>query len=119
MPYGGGTSGQSPLFVQKGTEIRIVFHAMHKDSDFWGEEALRFRPERWEGMRTTWGYIPFLGGGRICPAQQMVLVECSYLVARFVQSFTGIENRDEEVEFVERHKMQMESRNGVKVAFRV
>ncbi|TGO43945.1 hypothetical protein BCON_0695g00020 [Botryotinia convoluta] len=48
LPSGGGPDGQSPILVLPGTEIRIVFHALHKDRDIWGEDAMEFRPERWE-----------------------------------------------------------------------
>ena len=117
IPCGGGISEQEPILVQKGTEVRIIFHALHKDPDIWGEDALEFRPERWETMRTTWEYIPFLGGGRTCPAQQMALTDCSYILVRFLQEFREIENRDEQVEFVESIKLSLESGNGVKVGF--
>ncbi|TGO35366.1 hypothetical protein BHYA_0161g00210 [Botrytis hyacinthi] len=110
LPRGGGPDG---------TEIRIVFHALHKDRDIWGEDAMEFRPERWENLRTTWEYIPFLGGGRICPAQQMALTEVSYLVVRFMKEFKVIENRDPEKKFVAGMKLSMESKNGVKVGFEV
>lgn len=82
--YGGGPSGRDPILVQKGTEVRIVFHALHKDPEIWGKDALEFRPERWETMRTTWEYIPFLGGGRIYPAQQIALTEISFILVRFL-----------------------------------
>lgn len=94
-----------------------MFHALHKDPDIWGRDALVFRPERWESLRTTWEYIPFLGGARICPAQQMALTEISYVIIRFMKEFKSIDNRDEEMEFVETVKLTLESRNGVKVGF--
>lgn len=75
----GGSDGTEPILVHKDTEVRIVFHALHKDPDIWGDDFLEFRPERWESMRTTWEYIPFLGGGRTCPAQQTALIEASYI----------------------------------------
>ncbi|KAF7942364.1 hypothetical protein EAE99_000414 [Botrytis elliptica] len=46
LPRGGGPDGKSPILVRPGTEIRIVFHALHKDRDIWGEDAMEFRPER-------------------------------------------------------------------------
>ncbi|CCD48984.1 hypothetical protein ACHAPF_000710 [Botrytis cinerea] len=119
LPRGGGPDGKSPILVRPGTEIRVVFHALHKDRDIWGEDAMEFRPERWENLRTTWEYIPFLGGGRICPAQQMALTEISYLVVRFMQEFKSMENRDPEKKFVAGMKLSMESKNGVKVGFEV
>ncbi|KAF5868071.1 putative cytochrome p450 alkane hydroxylase protein [Botrytis fragariae] len=118
FPRGGGPDGQSPILVRPGTEIRIVFHALHKDRDIWGENAMDFRPERWENLRATWEYIPFLGGGRVFPAQQMALSEVSYLVVRFMQEFKTMENRDLEKKFAAGIKLSMESKNGVKVGLR-
>jgi len=103
--------------VRKGTQIDMDFGLMQRDEDLWGPDADMFRPERWEDLKPMWKYIPFLGGPRICPAQQMVLTQYGYLLVRFIQEFEGIENRDEEIKFVEEHRMTKQSRNGVKVAF--
>ena len=117
LPRGGGFNGDSPIFVRKGTQIDMDFGLMQKDEDLWGPDADSFRPERWENLKPMWTYIPFLGGPRICPAQQMILTQYGYLLVRFVQEFECIENRDEEIKFVEEHRMTKQSRNGVKVAF--
>lgn len=61
--------------------------------------------------------MPFLGGGRICPAQQMVLCQMGFLLARFVGRFKGIVNRDPVEGFVEEYMFSVQSRNGVKVGF--
>ncbi|KUJ07753.1 cytochrome P450 alkane hydroxylase-like protein [Mollisia scopiformis] len=121
LPHGGGADGSQPIFVQKGTEVMFVFRSMHYDEDLWGEDADDFRPERWERSDSIpqHGYVPFSAGGRVCPAQQMVLTECAYILVRLVREFEKIENRDPEESFIEQHKLQMESRNGVKVAFTV
>ena len=42
-----------------------------------------------------WNYLPFGGGARICPAQQLVLTESAYTVVRVLQEFERIESRDE------------------------
>ena len=68
------------------------------------------------GSKHTWGWTPFFGGPRICPAQQQVLTQAVYLLVRMVMTFEKIENRDASVEYVELTKMLTESRNGVKVA---
>ena len=93
------------------------FGLMQRDPDLWGPDADTFRPERWENLKPMWNYVPFLGGPRICPAQQMVLTQYSYLLVRFVQEFDRMENRDPVLEFVEEHRMTKQSRNGVLVAF--
>lgn len=88
---------------------------MQRDTDVWGPDAETFRPERWESSRPKWEYIPFLGGGRICPAQQMVLNQMGYVLARFAREFEMVENCDPVEEFVEEYMFSVQSRNGVKV----
>ena len=99
----------------------MVFLLTQRDPDIWGENAAQFRPERWENKEdlkpSACEFMPFSAGKRACPGQQMALSECSYVLARFVQAFPCMENRDSEIEFVEEHMMSMQSRNGVKVAF--
>lgn len=62
-----------------------------------------------------WEYVPFLGGKRMCPAQQMVLTQTAYVVIRIMQEFREIENRDSEMEYVEKFHFTIESKNGVQV----
>lgn len=105
------------MLALKGDMIMINFQAMQRDPELWGDDAKVFRPERWEAARPSWEYLPFLGGGRICPAQQMATGQMAYVLARFAQEFPSIENKDPEESFVEEIKMLVESRNGVQVAF--
>ena len=90
---------------------------MHRDQDFWGPDAEAFRPERWAEMARPphWEFVPFNGGRRMCPAQQMVLTEIAYAVVRMLQAFEGIENRDPVREYVEGFNFTMESKRGVEV----
>ena len=52
----------------------------------------------------------------MCPAQNQVLTQVSYLLVRFAQNFRSVENRDTVPECVEQIKMTVKSRNGVKIA---
>lgn len=117
LPRGGGASGNFPILVSKGTQIDMDFGQMQQDKAIWGNDADKFRPERWENLKPMWTFIPFLGGPRTCPAQQMVLIQYGYLLVRLMQEFERMDNRDETLKFVEEHKMTKQSRNGVKVAF--
>jgi cytochrome P450 monooxygenase len=94
LPVGGGKNCQSPMFVQKGDVIHVTKSVLHRDPDIWGEDAEEFRPERWEGLRPMWNFVPFGGGPRRCPAQIMVTVEASYIVARFARLYKTIESRE-------------------------
>ena len=93
------------------------FGLMGMDPDLWGTDAAVFPPERWDNLKPMWKFIPFLGGPRTCPAQQMILTQYAYLLVRVAQECGSIENRDEVLEFVEEHRMTKQSRNGVKVGF--
>ena len=116
LPSGGGPGGTQSIFVPQGTQVSVNFGAMHRDKDIWGDDTDEFRPERWEGMKIGWHYIPFSGGPRICPGQQIGLAESAYVLARLMQKFKTIENRDPEMSFIEESRLTIESRNGVKIA---
>ncbi|KUJ21588.1 cytochrome P450 alkane hydroxylase-like protein [Mollisia scopiformis] len=114
LPHGGGPNGQSPILVRKGENVVLNLYTLHRDKDIWGEDANEFRPERWETARPTWEYLPFSGGPRICPAQQMVFTDAAYIIVRVIQQFARIENQDPRP-WAERFRLTVENRNGVKV----
>ena len=91
LPVGGGPDGQSPILVRKGEAVGYCVYAMHRRTDIYGEDALDFRPERWEDgtlLRDVgYGYLPFNGGPRVCLGQEFALSEAGYTVARLVQKF--------------------------------
>lgn len=64
---------------------------MHRRKDLWGPDADDFRPERWDGRRHGWEYLPFNGGPRICIGQQFALTEAGYVTVRLLQRFESIE----------------------------
>ena len=116
LPVGGGPDGQSPVFVERGAVVALHLWGLHHDRDIWGDDVDEFKPQRWVDRRPMWEFVPFLGGPRICPAQQQVLTQTVYVLVRLVREFAGIENRDSTQEYVELTKMTVESRNGVKIA---
>ena len=119
LPCGGGDTGVEPIFVQSGTLIDTHISIIHRDPAFWGPDAEIFRPERWleDSLRPRWEYIPFGGGARNCPAQQLVLTHYAFIIARFARIFETLECRDEVWEFVSEYNFSKRSKNGVKVAF--
>lgn len=102
LPYGGGLDGKSPIYIRAGQEVAYNVHIMHRRPDLWGADANEFRPERWEGYKAGWEYIPFNGGPRICLGQQFALTEAGYVIVRLLQRFDKLENLDPST--VTRHK---------------
>lgn len=94
------------------------FGLMNRDKDLWGADANEFKPERWTSLdySVRAKYMPFFAGPRKCPAQQILLIQYSYLLVRMARLFERIENRDDVFDFFEQHKSTISSRNGVKVS---
>ncbi|RMD42597.1 hypothetical protein DV735_g2558, partial [Chaetothyriales sp. CBS 134920] len=80
LPTGGGPNRDSPIFVPKGTQVDYAVHVMHRRKDLWGDDVFEFKPERWDGRKGGWEYIPFNGGPRICLGQQFALTEAGYVI---------------------------------------
>jgi cytochrome P450 len=101
IPTGGGPNGTSPIYVRKGQQVDYSVHVMHRRKDLWGEDADEFRPDRWDGRKSGWEYLPFNGGPRICIGQQFALTEAGYVLVRLAQRFEeviGVGNSWESVE---------------------
>ncbi|THC92955.1 hypothetical protein EYZ11_007573 [Aspergillus tanneri] len=94
LPRGGGADGLSPVYVRAGEEVVYNVHIMHRRKDIWGQDADEFHPERWEGYKPGWEYLPFNGGPRICLGQQFALTEAGYVTVRLLQKFDRVENLD-------------------------
>lgn len=58
LPRGGGRDGKSKIFIAKGTIVDYSVFAMHHRKDIWGEDADEFIPERWQGKKVGWEYLP-------------------------------------------------------------
>ncbi|KAF6836637.1 cytochrome P450 [Colletotrichum musicola] len=91
LPRGGGSDGLAPVAVQKGQIVNFAPYVLHRREDIWGPDALEFRPDRWEGMKMDWNYVPFSGGPRICLGQQFALTEAGYFLVRLLQRFDSME----------------------------
>ena len=58
LPRGGGPDGKSKIFIPQGTQVDYSVHVMHHRQDIWGPDAEEFIPERWEGRKVGWEYLP-------------------------------------------------------------
>lgn len=90
LPQGGGADGSLPVVVQKGQTVNFTPYLLHRRENMW-VPAAEFRPERWEGVRLDWNYIPFSGDPRICvgrksfPTYKVVINEPGWLT--FTEQF--------------------------------
>ena len=114
LPRGGGASGDEPMHVPVGNVVFYSVYAMHRRQDFYGEDADKFRPERWDSQRHSWDYLPFNGGPRICLGQQYALTEATYVLVRMAQNFEKLESRDSRP-WTEKITLTASSANGVRV----
>jgi hypothetical protein len=71
LPTGGGPNGDKPIYVREGVQVDYSVYVIQRRKDLWGEDADEFRPERWNGRKSGWEYLPFNGGPRICIGQQV------------------------------------------------
>jgi cytochrome P450 len=69
FPLRGGPDGKALVFLPKGSIVTYFPFTFHRRKDFHGEDADEFRLQRWEKLRSIWGYLPFYGGPRICVGQ--------------------------------------------------
>ena len=95
LPRGGGDDESAPVLVPKGAYVAWHMYSMQRRGDLFGEDADKFRPERWlePGFRPGWAYVPFSGGPRVCIGQNFALTEAMYVVVRLIQQFE-IERKD-------------------------
>lgn len=120
--------GTSPVYIKKDEEVNYSVYVMHRRTDIWGPDASLFKPERWDGRKTGWEYLPFNGGPRICIGQQFALTEAGYVIVRLLQRFEGVVGVGNSWEGVERGgfgfvrqalSLTMCPADGVKVRLRV
>ncbi|KAF2300423.1 hypothetical protein GH714_013136 [Hevea brasiliensis] len=78
--------------VPKGVGIWIFLLALHRDPELWGPDADVFNPERFingvtGACKSAQAYIPFGLGARICPGQNMAMMELTVLFALILSNF--------------------------------
>ncbi|KAJ6535604.1 cytochrome P450 [Mycena capillaripes] len=85
------------IAVPKGTTVYIAIAAANHNRLVWGEDALEFKPERWQNgkasvhaakMGGVWGNtMSFLGGARSCIGFQFSLLEIKVILSVFLRTF--------------------------------
>jgi len=81
--------------IEKGQTFLVPILAINRSKALWGEDAAKFRPERWEkvpesvvGIPGVWSHLmSFLGGPRACIGYRFSLVEMKALIFTLVRAF--------------------------------
>lgn len=74
LPAGGGPEGKDSLLVKKGQPLVLSTWGAGRHAQNFGDDALAFRPERWDDLATdTPGFLPFLIGPRTCSGRKWFL----------------------------------------------
>ncbi|CAG8897975.1 unnamed protein product [Penicillium egyptiacum] len=88
LPYLDAVQTQSGASFVIPVEARVAVSIamLHQDPHIWGQDASRFRPDRWDGLlpNTTESqckYLPFLTGHRRCPCTGFVLQQVKVFLA--------------------------------------
>ncbi|KAG8794507.1 hypothetical protein FRC12_023914, partial [Ceratobasidium sp. 428] len=85
---------QSEIRIQKWDTIRISISSMNRAKDVWGEDALEFRPERWDNpppmvkeMPGVWSNLmTFIEGPNSCIGYRFAVVEIKALLYSLLRS---------------------------------
>ncbi|KAI0267368.1 cytochrome P450 [Gloeopeniophorella convolvens] len=83
------------LRVRKGDTIQIPIQELNRSEEFWGEDAMEFKPERWlnlpetvSGMPGIWSNIlTFIAGPHACIGYQFSIAEMKAMLFAIVRTF--------------------------------
>ncbi|KAI0634026.1 cytochrome P450 [Trametes polyzona] len=86
---------QDSIRVSRGSSILIPILALNRSKTFWGEDALEFKPERWQSTPDAAASVPgvwshlltFIGGPRACIGYRFSIVEMKALIFVLVRTF--------------------------------
>ncbi|KIM42743.1 hypothetical protein M413DRAFT_444410 [Hebeloma cylindrosporum] len=89
-------NGQPPIYLPANTNCIYAVMNIHRRTDLWGPDALKFDPDRFLDERVhkyltpnPFIFCPFNAGPRICLGQQFAYHEATFYLVRLLQQFTG------------------------------
>lgn len=85
---------QTHITMQKGDAVFIPILAMNRVKEIWGDDAMEFKPERWDNppeaakqMPGVWGHLmTFIHGNRSCIGYRFALIEMKALLYSLVRA---------------------------------
>lgn len=89
--------------MKKGDSVIVLLPKLHRDAGAWGEDAERFRPERFEdpGSIPRHAFKPFGNGQRACIGQQFALHEAALVLGMILKNFELIDHTNYELNIKE------------------
>ncbi|KAH9834523.1 cytochrome P450 [Rhodofomes roseus] len=86
-----------PFYVPPGTPVSYYPFVMHRNTDYWGPDAMEFDPDRFLDERLNkylvpnpFIFLPFNAGPRICLGQQFAYNEVSFFLIKLLQRFDSM-----------------------------
>ncbi|OJT02509.1 Cytochrome P450 3A12 [Trametes pubescens] len=85
----------SEIRIAKGNKIIVPIMAMHRSREIWGEDAMEFKPERWQqppeaisAIPGVWGHLlTFIGGPRAWIGYRFAIIELKAILFTLVRAF--------------------------------
>ncbi|KAI0759035.1 cytochrome P450 [Fomes fomentarius] len=86
---------QHEIRIAKGDRVILPFLAVHHSTDIWGEDALEFRPDRWQNLPEgvfdipgVWSHVlTFAGGPHACIGFRFAVTEFKAIIFTLVRAF--------------------------------
>ena len=107
--------------VPKGVNIWIWQAALHRDSQLWGSDALKFNPDRFANgisgaCKIPQAYTPFGLGPRTCPGMNLGMMELKVMFVLLLAKFSF--SLSPKYQHVPRFDVLLEPKYGVKLLVR-
>ncbi|KAF7969163.1 hypothetical protein HWV62_28216 [Athelia sp. TMB] len=88
---------EKPIYIPAGATTMYSVFMMHRRTDVWGPDALKFDPDRFLDARqqaylgrNPFIFLPFNAGPRICLGQQYAYNQMSFMIIRLLQNFATV-----------------------------